>query len=148
MLIKPFSLIKLSCMVGVRGTAIGINAWVEIVCAFIYFNVSMFWRSVLWIVSLITLPVCALAALHREKQLRAQLYELRDILDSLMWDRKELDERIRVAIKEHEMMEMMLGELEDEYEEAMHKIKILETKMMKCSTFFDSCKISRMKTTA
>ncbi|KAF5812756.1 hypothetical protein HanRHA438_Chr03g0101481 [Helianthus annuus] len=129
MLIKPFSLIKLSCMVGVRGTAIARNAWVEIVCAFIYFNVSMFWRSVLWIVSLITLPVCALAALHREKQLRAQLYELRDRLDSLMWDRKELDEHIRVAIKEHEMMEMMLGELEDEYEEAMHKIKILETKL-------------------
>uniref|UniRef100_A0A251UVQ7 Uncharacterized protein n=1 Tax=Helianthus annuus TaxID=4232 RepID=A0A251UVQ7_HELAN len=46
-----------------------------------------------------------------------------------MWDRKELDEHIRVAIKEHEMMEMMLGELEDEYEEAMHKIKILETKL-------------------
>ncbi|KAJ0779701.1 hypothetical protein HanPI659440_Chr06g0229421 [Helianthus annuus] len=129
MLIKPFSLIKLSCMAGVRGTAIAINAWVEIVCAFIYFNVSMFWRSVLWIVSLITLPVRALAALHREKQLRAQLYELRDRLDSLMWDRKELEEHIRVAIKEHEMMEMLLGELEDEHEEAMHKIKILETKL-------------------
>ncbi|MFS7907029.1 hypothetical protein Hanom_Chr01g00066481 [Helianthus anomalus] len=78
MLIKPFSLIKVSCMVGVRGTAIAINAWVEIVCAFIYFN------------------------------LRAQLYELRDRLDSLMWDRKELNEHIRVAIKEHEMMEIMM----------------------------------------
>ncbi|KAM0065857.1 putative RNA helicase [Helianthus debilis subsp. tardiflorus] len=106
-----------------------INAWVEIVCVFIYFNVSMFWRSVLWIVSLITLPVSALAALHHEKQLRVQLYELRDRLDSLMWDRKELEEHIRVAIKEHEMLEMMLGELEDEHEEAMHKIKILETEL-------------------
>ncbi|XP_035830161.1 DEAD-box ATP-dependent RNA helicase 3, chloroplastic-like [Helianthus annuus] len=62
-------------------------------------------------------------------QLRAQLYELRDRLDSLIWDRKELEEHIRVAIKEHEMMEMMLGELEDEHEEAMHRIKILETEL-------------------
>lgn len=59
-------------------------------------------------------------------QLQTQIVELQDSLDSLVWDRKELQEHIRIAIKEHEMMELMLGELEEEHNEAIHKIKLLE----------------------
>ncbi|KAI3713686.1 hypothetical protein L1987_72272 [Smallanthus sonchifolius] len=60
-------------------------------------------------------------------QLQAQLSEYQDRLDYLVWDRKELQEHIRVAIKEHEMMELMLSELEEENNEAIHKIKHLES---------------------
>ncbi|KAI3812621.1 hypothetical protein L1987_17332 [Smallanthus sonchifolius] len=125
--VKPFTLFKLSCMAGVKGTAIVINTWIEFLSAFIYFNVSIFGRFVVWTISLITLPARALAALRREKQLQAQLSEYQDRLDYLVWDRKELQEHIRIAIKEHEMMELMLSELEEENNEATHKIKHLES---------------------
>ncbi|XP_076906620.1 uncharacterized protein LOC143562793 isoform X2 [Bidens hawaiensis] len=62
-------------------------------------------------------------------QLQARLYELEDRLDSLSLDRKELQEHIRFAVNEHDMVEMMLGELEEEHEEAIHKIKLLETEL-------------------
>ncbi|XP_024995001.1 uncharacterized protein LOC112528249 isoform X2 [Cynara cardunculus var. scolymus] len=129
LLIKPFSLFKLFCMVVLRGTFVAINTWVEILSASIFFHVNIFWRFVLWSLSLITLPVRALGALQREKQLQAHLSELQDRLDSLACDRKELEEHIRIAIKEHEMMEMMLNELEEEREEAIHKVKLLETEL-------------------
>ncbi|KAI3787170.1 hypothetical protein L1987_41435 [Smallanthus sonchifolius] len=122
---KAFSLFKSV----VRGTSIVINTWVEILCAVIYFNIIIFWRFVVWFLSLITLPARALAALHRDKQLQAQLCDLQDRLDSLAWDRKELQEHIRVALEEQEMMEMMLGELEEEHDEAIHKITLLETEL-------------------
>ncbi|PWA41733.1 hypothetical protein CTI12_AA551260 [Artemisia annua] len=128
-LLKPFTLFKISCMAGLRGIAIVINTWVEILSASIFFNVNIFWRFVLWTVSLITLPVRAVIALRREKQLQAQVGELQDRVESLAWDRKELQEHIRIAIKEHEVMEMMLVELEEEHEEALHKIKLLETEL-------------------
>ncbi|KAL7609421.1 uncharacterized protein LOC111898515 isoform X1 [Lactuca sativa] len=127
--IKPFSLFKLSCMAGVRGTCIVINTWVDILSASIYFHVNIFWRFMLWTVSIITLPTRALGALHREKQLQAQLSELQERLDSLAWDRRELQEHIRVAIKEHEMMELVLGELEEEHDVAIHRIQLLETEL-------------------
>ncbi|KAL8201153.1 hypothetical protein R6Q57_012492 [Mikania cordata] len=104
-----------------------INNIVEILGAFIYFNVSIFLRVVNWVISLITLPVRALASLRREKQLQTQLNELQDRLNFLVWDRKELQEHIGVAIKEHEMMETILGEVEEEHNEAIHKIKQLES---------------------
>ncbi|KAK1408606.1 hypothetical protein QVD17_40529 [Tagetes erecta] len=129
LIIKPFSLFKLSCMAGVRATSIVINTWVEVLCTFIYLNVSIFWRFVLGSLSLITLPARALAALYREKQLQAQLNELQDRVESLVWDRKELQKHIRVANKEQEMLEMMLGELEGEHDEAIHKIKLMETEL-------------------
>nr|GEV05520.1 golgin subfamily A member like [Tanacetum cinerariifolium] len=128
-LLKPFTLFKISCMAGLRGIAIVINTWVEILIASIFFNVNVFWRFVLWTVSLITLPVRAVAALRREKQLQAQVGELQDRVESLAWDRKELQEHIRIAINEHEVMEMMLVELEEEHDEALHKIKLLETEL-------------------
>lgn len=68
MLIKPFSVLKVFCMVVLRGTFVAINTWVEILSASIYFHVNIFWRFVLWSWSLITLPVRALVALQREKQ--------------------------------------------------------------------------------
>ncbi|KAI3680029.1 hypothetical protein L2E82_50766 [Cichorium intybus] len=129
MVIKPFSLFKLSCMAGLRGTSLVINTWVDILSASIYFHANIFWRFMLWTVSIITLPARALGALHREKQLQARVSELQERLDSLAWDRKKLQEHIGVAIREHEMMETMLGELEEEHDVAIHRIKVLEAEL-------------------
>ncbi|GKD79364.1 hypothetical protein Tco_1341985 [Tanacetum coccineum] len=59
----------------------------------------------------------------------AQVDELQDRVGSLACDRKELQEHIRIAIKEHEVMEMMLFEFEEEHDEALYKIILLETEL-------------------
>ncbi|KAL4570421.1 hypothetical protein LXL04_026073 [Taraxacum kok-saghyz] len=129
MVIKPFLLFKLSCMACLRGTSLVINTWVDVLSVSIFFNVNVFWRFMIWTVSIITLPLRALGALHREKQLQARLSELQERLDSITWERKELQEHVKVAIKEHEMMEMILGELEDEHDVAIDRIKALEAEV-------------------
>lgn len=47
-------------------------------------------------------------------------------LETLVWDRKELEGHLQNAIKECKMMESMLAELEDENDKAMAKIELLE----------------------
>ncbi|GFY95210.1 hypothetical protein Acr_10g0005950 [Actinidia rufa] len=54
------------------------------------------------------------------------IHELQIELENLMWNRKELEERLQMAIKECRMMETMLEEVEDEQDEAIVKIEMLE----------------------
>nr|XP_043608270.1 uncharacterized protein LOC122580065 [Erigeron canadensis] len=124
-ILKPFSLF----IAGLRGTSILINTWIEMLSDAIYFGINLFWRFVFWTLSVVTLPVRALLALRREKQLHEQLCELQDRLDSLAWDRKELQEHLQIALKEQETLETVLGELEDEHDAAIHKIKLLEAEL-------------------
>ncbi|KAK6116927.1 hypothetical protein DH2020_049302 [Rehmannia glutinosa] len=58
--------------------------------------------------------------------LEMQIYRLKNELENVLWDRKELEEKLHVAIKERKMMEMMLMELEEEHDEAIVKIELLE----------------------
>lgn len=55
-----------------------------------------------------------------------QLHRLRNELENVLWDRKDLEEQLRVAIKERKMMEKMLVELEEEHDEAIVKIELLQ----------------------
>ena len=50
------------------------------------------------------------------------LHKLQIELENLVWNRKELEERLQMAIKECRMMEAMLAEVEDEHDEAIVKI--------------------------
>lgn len=59
-------------------------------------------------------------------QLEMQLHRLRNELENVLWDRKDLKEQLRVAIKERKMMEKMLVELEEEHDEAIVKIELLQ----------------------
>lgn len=63
-------------------------------------------------------------------QLEMHLQEMQIDLENLMWDRKELEGRLKVATKEHRLMEMMLLELEEEHDKAIVKIELLESKVM------------------
>uniref|UniRef100_F6HJ31 Uncharacterized protein n=1 Tax=Vitis vinifera TaxID=29760 RepID=F6HJ31_VITVI len=100
----------------------------ELVRAAIYFHVNIFWRIVIWTVALISLPVRILTALQRERLLEMHLQEMQIDLENLMWDRKELEGHLKVATKEHRVMEMMLLELEEEHDKAIVKIELLESK--------------------
>ena len=63
-------------------------------------------------------------------QLEMHLQEMQIDLENLMWDRKELEGHLKVATKEHRVMEMMLLELEEEHDKAIVKIELLESKVM------------------
>lgn len=49
--------------------------------------------------------------------------------------KKELEERMRLAIRESNTMESMLNELDDEYEKAISKIELLEGEVIDLLSF-------------
>jgi protein-disulfide isomerase len=51
-------------------------------------------------------------------------------LENLVWDRKELQEDLQTAMKEGKMMELILAELEEEYDKAIAKIEQLEGEVL------------------
>lgn len=59
-------------------------------------------------------------------QLETQLHRLRNEMDDVLLDTKELEEQLHEAVKERATMEMLLLELEKELDEAILKIKLLE----------------------
>lgn len=52
--------------------------------------------------------------------------------ENLVWDKKGVEKQLRVAIKEHKLMGLMLRELEDEHDEAIIKIEQLEDEVGFC----------------
>ena len=68
-------------------------------------------------------------------QLQMHIHELQIELENLMWNRKELEERLQMAIKECRMMETMLAEVEDEQDEAIVKIEMLEREVQSSDHF-------------
>lgn len=60
------------------------------------------------------------------------LHEMQDELETILWDKKQLKERLKTVIKERRMMEVMLAELEEEHDQAIIKIEILETEVNGC----------------
>lgn len=63
----PFSLVKESCMFGIRSIFIIIHTWIEMLRAAMYFQLNAFWRIMIWAIAILSLPVRALTALQREK---------------------------------------------------------------------------------
>ncbi|KAL6960227.1 hypothetical protein U1Q18_021663 [Sarracenia purpurea var. burkii] len=214
---KPFSLVTLSCIFGVRSFCIVIHTWLELLRAAIIFHAIILWKLMIWTFALISLPVRVLTALQRERlvegrtspwekqlkdrhrpervppicsycyqkevqrvdnfedldadkrykylnrnQNRRKLHSSKAAvgrkqekphalanekrnkmlifnftaraamkkwieLENLAWNRKELQDRLQMAIKECRMMEAMLEEVEDEHDEAIVKIEILES---------------------
>ncbi|KFK31575.1 hypothetical protein AALP_AA6G130000 [Arabis alpina] len=62
-------------------------------------------------------------------QLEQSIYELRYELESLEWNRKQIEDNLRKAVKEYQVMEHELDELEDESDEAISRIEKLEAEL-------------------
>ncbi|XP_057479504.1 uncharacterized protein LOC130766823 isoform X1 [Actinidia eriantha] len=129
LVIKPFLLVKTSCIFGVRSFCIVIHTWMELLRTSVAVQVTIIWRLVVWTFALISIPARILTALQREKLLQMHIHELQIELENLMWNRKELEERLQMAINECRMMETMLAEVEDEQDEAIVKIEMLEREL-------------------
>ncbi|KAL3743822.1 hypothetical protein ACJRO7_019001 [Eucalyptus globulus] len=126
---KPFSLLKLICVFGVKTTLIILQTWMELAMAAISLHVNLCWKVILWMVALITLPFRILTAIQRERQLEVNLLAMQMELENLVWERKELEERYRKAVKERKMLEFILSELEDEHEKTMARLEVLEDEL-------------------
>ncbi|XP_038726082.1 uncharacterized protein LOC120017086 [Tripterygium wilfordii] len=123
---KPFSLCKSACTAGVRTVAIVIHTWIELVQAAIVFHLNLFWRALILFVALITLPMRVLSALQKERLLEQHVHDMHTELENMVWDMKELQDRLRTALKERKIMELMLAEVEDENDKAVEKIELLK----------------------
>jgi hypothetical protein len=51
-------------------------------------------------------------------------------LENLVWDKKEMQEHLQTAIKERKMMDLILAELEEEYDKAIAKTEQLEGEVL------------------
>ena len=59
-------------------------------------------------------------------QLEQHLHEMQFELETLAWDRKELEDHLQAAVRERRIMESMLIELEEEHDKAVARIELLE----------------------
>ncbi|XP_044501516.1 uncharacterized protein LOC123222681 [Mangifera indica] len=126
---KPFCLCKSAILFCLKTTFFVVYSWIDLVNATTSFHVNMICRTMSWTVALISLPLRVFTALQRETVLEQQLHEMQLELETLAWDRKELEGHLQTAIEEHKSMESMLAELEDENDKAMAKIELLEGKL-------------------
>ncbi|KAL3498082.1 hypothetical protein ACH5RR_040814 [Cinchona calisaya] len=126
---KPLSLVKLSCLIGLRSIFIIIQTWIELLRATIYFQLTILWKVIIWAIAILSLPVRALTALQREKMLEIRILEMQTELENMVLHRKKLEEQLQLAIKECRLMEALLEELEDEHDEAICKMELLDVEL-------------------
>ncbi|KAL0312322.1 UNVERIFIED_CONTAM: hypothetical protein Sradi_5631500 [Sesamum radiatum] len=124
-MVRPFSLVRLSFQFGLRSICFVVQTWIEMLRTVVYLHLVIFWRLTILGMAVLSLPVRAFAALYRERMLEMQVHRMKTELENTFWDRKELKERLQIAIRERKMMEVMLKELEGEHDEAIVKIELL-----------------------
>ncbi|KAL8054115.1 hypothetical protein ABFX02_05G117100 [Erythranthe guttata] len=124
--LKPLLLAKISCQIGARSFFIIVQTWLELLKFALSLHLIVLWRLSIWAMAALSLPVRAFNALYRERLLEMQLQRLRNELENVIWDRKDLEEKLSLAIKERKTIEMMLVELEEEHDEAIAKLELLQ----------------------
>lgn len=82
-----------------------------------------------WTVTFLTFPIRLLSAIDRERKMDRLLGEMQSQMDRLVWENKELEERLKTALKEHKAMEEILDEMEEEHEDAFARIDLLESQL-------------------
>ncbi|KAG8633999.1 hypothetical protein MANES_17G002400v8 [Manihot esculenta] len=128
---RPFSLCKWVFTFALKTLSIVINTWVELIVSSITFHLNMFHKAMIWMIALISLPMQVLTALQRERLLQEHLHEMRIELESLVWDRKVLQDQLHTAIKECRILEAMLAEVEEENDTVISRIDLLEREDLK-----------------
>ncbi|TKY70180.1 alkylated DNA repair protein alkB [Spatholobus suberectus] len=126
---RPFSLLKLACLFGIRIALLVTYTWTELIRTIISFHVNIILRIITWTFGLISLPARAMNIFQKERQLEQKLHEMQIELEHLVWDKKELQEHFQMAVKERKMLEILLAELEEEHDMAIAKIEKLEGKL-------------------
>ncbi|XP_073128139.1 uncharacterized protein [Henckelia pumila] len=122
---KPLLLVVMSCQFGLQCICVVVQTWIELLRAALYLHLVIVWRSAIWVISIFSLPVRAFAALYKENVLHSQLHRVKTELEEVLWERKELEKQLHMAIKECRVVDAVLTELENEHEYAIVQIELL-----------------------
>lgn len=126
---KPLTLINIVISSAVSTLCIATSAWLNVVKSIIDFNVGILWKIVVLLVAFVSLPVRVFTALQRERALEMNVRELRTRLENMIWENKELEERLHRAVKERKITETVLEEIDDEHEKVLSRIDQLENEL-------------------
>ncbi|KAK8957702.1 hypothetical protein KSP39_PZI000580 [Platanthera zijinensis] len=125
----PFSLISLTYWACARTASLAIQAWWELLMAILGFFLDLTYKSMVWALALLTLPLRLLTALYREIKLEQQLSQMKAQLESLACENMELGQCLQVAVKETSIVEKIFQDIEDDYEKAIAKISLLQNEI-------------------
>ncbi|XP_077238660.1 uncharacterized protein LOC143879881 isoform X2 [Tasmannia lanceolata] len=140
---QSMSLFKFLCLLAANTVGLVTLTWLVLVKTIINFHVDVCWRVLIWTVALISLPFRVLNALGRERQLEVHLNEMQIQLESLVWENKELEEQLQIAIKDRAIMETLLAEIEEEHDKAISQIDLLENELQDLKD--ENLQLSEMK---
>ncbi|KAK1285354.1 hypothetical protein QJS10_CPB20g01069 [Acorus calamus] len=132
---KPFSVIMLVCLLGTRVLALTTLTSVHLIRTIIHVHVQPCFKILAPVISVLSLPVRIVNALQRERfvsfsrSIWRRLDKLVGQFESLVWEDKELEEQLKVVVKDHNILETVLAEIEDEHDNALIKIELLENEL-------------------
>ncbi|CAN8267449.1 unnamed protein product [Cochlearia groenlandica] len=130
---RPLVFFMSACVFCLRTVLVTTFVSTDMVSSAVLFNLSLFWRAAwgtIWgSILLFTFPIRFFAYIPRERLLEQSINELRYEVERLEWNRKEIEDNLRAAIKEYRIMEHELDDLEDEHDEAISRIKKLEAEV-------------------
>lgn len=126
---KPFSLVTLIVFAAVRSVSLATLAWWNLVTGIVKFHVDLCRKVLFWIVASVSLPARILTALDRQRTLEMHVHELQTRWENVIWENRELEQRLQRAIKERKVIETVFEEVEVEHEKALNRIDQLENEL-------------------
>ncbi|KAF7040563.1 hypothetical protein CFC21_050455 [Triticum aestivum] len=109
--------------------ACGVRAFRLLAVAAVRLPMLLFCDAMVWAVTFLTFPVRLLAAADRERKLERLVGEMQGQMERVVWENRDLEQRLRTALKENATMEGILDEMEEENEEAFARIDLLESQL-------------------
>uniref|UniRef100_A0A1D1XUY6 Myosin-2 n=1 Tax=Anthurium amnicola TaxID=1678845 RepID=A0A1D1XUY6_9ARAE len=128
-LTKPFAFFKCCCLFGAQIFFFASATWLLLVKALIKLQLDFCWNVITSAFSISRLPIRVLTALQREKMLEMKLHEMQTLLENLVWENKELEERLNISFTDCRATEAFLVEMEQEQDNALAKIDLLENEL-------------------
>ncbi|KAM3355013.1 hypothetical protein ACQJBY_025651 [Aegilops geniculata] len=109
--------------------ACGARAFRGLAVAAVRLPMLLFCDAMVWAVTFLTFPVRLLAAADTERKLERLVGEMQGQMERVVWENRDLEQRLRAALKENATMEDILDEMEEENEEAFARIDQLESQL-------------------
>ncbi|CAN6487022.1 unnamed protein product [Victoria cruziana] len=123
---KPFCLMMLCCRLCMGMAVIFVRELLNLAKVAWNTCLGLLWGLVDWFIYAVTLPVRVLTALRTEKKLEMHVQDLQRQLGCLLWVKDELEKSLQDTTDDKEVLEAMLGEVEEDNDKSIAKIRMLE----------------------
>ncbi|CAO1941026.1 unnamed protein product [Urochloa humidicola] len=77
-------------------------------------------EAMVWALTFLAFPLRMLTAVDRERKLGKLIGEMQAQMEDLVWVNRELEDKLQAALREHDAMDALLDEMEDEQDDAYH----------------------------